>query len=68
MEKRISVGDSTRGYDSASVILTKSGKYRVINGTIDGRSSWVKKAVANANKGVYEFETSAGDCLPVTIK
>ena len=65
---KLIIGNSTTGYDTAEVTKNTNGKYCIINGTIAGRVSWVKKAVANVNRGDYEFVTSAGDVLPVYIR
>ena len=62
---KLIIGDSTRGYDIAEITKNNQGKYVI--GTFAGRITWLKKAVANINKGSYEFVTSAGDVLPVRI-
>lgn len=64
---KITVGNSTIGYDSADCTKSENGKLRVIEGTIAGRKSVVRRAVANLNRGVPEYVTSAGDCLPITL-
>jgi hypothetical protein len=65
---RIVLGNSTTGYDSAEITLTKTGKFKLVSGTIHGRSSVIKKLIANANRGQLEYITKAGDSLPVYIK
>jgi hypothetical protein len=64
---KISIGDSTRGYDSASVSKTKDGKYRLIPGTMSGRKTWIRKSIASINRGDNTYVTSAGDCLQISI-
>lgn len=65
---KIIIGDSTRGYDTAEVTKTTSGKYKIVEGTIAGRKGWIRKAIANCNRGDFEYVTSAGDVLPVVIR
>ena len=65
---RLLIGDSTRGYDSASVTVTKQGKYRLIEGTINGRKTLLRAAVANINRGEMQVLTSAGDSIPVYLQ
>lgn len=62
---KLIIGDSTRGYDIAEVTKNNQGKYVI--GMVAGRITWIKKAIANVNKGSYEFVTSSGDVLPVRI-
>ena len=64
---KISIGDSTRGYDSADVIKTATGKYRLVPGTINGRESVIRKSIASLNRGDNTYVTSAGDCLEIRV-
>lgn len=63
---RISIGDSTRGYDSAEV--TKVGdKYRLVAGTVVGREYAIRAAIAALNRGDSSYVSSAGDYWAIKI-
>ena len=64
---KISIGDSTRGYDSAEVTKTKTGKYRLVPGTINGRENVIRKSIASLNRGDNTYVTSGGDCLEIRV-
>lgn len=64
---KISVGDSTRGYDSAEVVRTQAGKYRLVPGSVNGRVSVVRKAVAALNRGERTYVTPGDDYLPIDV-
>ncbi len=64
---KITIGDSTRGYDSAKVTKTTTGKYRLVLGSIVGREIVIRKSIASLNHGDNSYVTSAGDCLEIRI-
>lgn len=66
--KQLTLGNSTIGYDSCKVEVVANGKIRLIAGTIQGRSTVIKKCIANYNKGSHAYLTSAGDLLPFALK
>lgn len=67
MKKQIKVGDSTRGYDSAMVVINAQGKARLIGESVVGRITVIRKCIANYNKGVMSYTTTAGDELPISV-
>jgi len=67
MTKQIRIGDSTRGYDNALVNVRPSGKIAIIEGSYSGRITIIKKCIANYNRGIMTYTTSAGDELPITV-
>lgn len=62
---KISIGNSTHGYDQANVTLINN-KLRLI-GDISGNQKLVKKAIANYNRGNTFVSNSADDCLPINL-
>ena len=64
---KITIGDSSRGYDSAEVTKTKTGKYRLVPGSVVGRESVIRKSIASLNRGDNSYVTSAGDSLEIRI-
>ena len=65
---KLIIGNSNIGYDTAEITKNNKGKYVLVSGTVAGRITWIKKAIANVNSGDYEFVTSSGDVLPVYLK
>lgn len=59
--RKLTIGDSTIGYDTALVTTTKSGKYRLVSGSIVGRAWHIKKAIAALNRDYSGYITKAGD-------
>jgi len=68
MKKQIIAGDSTRGYTSAEIEIGKTGKARLVPDTISGTKSIIKKCIANYNRGLMSYVTSAGDELPFSVR
>ena len=65
--KKLTLGNSNAGYDTCLVEISTSGKAKLVDGTINGRSSVIKKCVANYNRGQNYYLTTAGDQLPFVI-
>lgn len=59
--RKLSIGDSTRGYDSCMVTTDKNGKYRLVAGSILGRKWHLKRAIAALNRGSSGYTTKTGD-------
>jgi len=68
MTKKIVIGNSTAGYATADVIVTKSGKIRLVKESINGRVTVIKKCIANYNNGIESYVTRCGDELPFSVK
>ena len=66
METTIQVGDSTRGYDTAVVAVTRGGRYQLIE--CYGRKTVCRKLVALANRHEDTYVTSGGDVLTIRIQ
>jgi len=64
---KISIGNSNTGYNTAEVTKTKTGKYRIVPGTICGFSGVIRRAVAQANRGETGYTAPSGDCFAVRI-
>jgi hypothetical protein len=65
--KKLTLGNSTVGYDTCKVEVNNTGKIKLVKDTINGRASVIKKCIANYNKGLNYYLTSAGDQLPFTV-
>jgi hypothetical protein len=62
--RKLTLGDSTIGYDTASVTTTGAGKLRLVPGSIVGRVSHIKRAIAAYNRTgqlCYTTTTTTGD-------
>lgn len=64
---KISVGDSMRGYDSAKMQKTTTGKYRLVPGSVAGRESVIRKSIASLNRGEDSYVTSSGDYMKIQV-
>lgn len=62
---KITVGNSVRGYDSAEVTKTMTGKYRLVPGSINGRERVIRKAIASLNRGENSYTTPSGDSFKI---
>ena len=58
--RKLHIGNSTVGYDTASV-KTVSGKYRLVPGSIIGRAWHIRRAIAALNRNYSGYVTKAGD-------
>jgi len=68
MIRKLTLGNSNTGYDTCKIeISSTSGKAKLVKGTLNGRSSVLRKCVANYNKGLNYYLTTAGDQLPFVI-
>ena len=65
--KKLTLGNSTIGYDTCKMEINDNGKAKLVDGTINGRSSVIKKCIANYNRGLDYYLTSAGDKLPFYV-
>lgn len=59
--RKLMLGDSANGYDTALVTTTASGKYRLVPGSLNGRVWHIKRAVAALNRDRSGYVTRAGD-------
>ena len=67
MIRKLTLGNSNTGYDTCLVEINDKGKAKLVDGTINGRASVLKKCVANYNRGDNYYITTAGDQLPFVI-
>lgn len=65
---QIYIGGGLRGYDSAEVTKTATGKYRLVPGTVSGRITIIRKVIAAANRGETSYVTPSGDYLEIHFK
>lgn len=63
----ISIGDSTRGYTTATIMQGPGGKMKIVKGTVQGYKYLALSAVRSINRGEVPASatTSGGDQLPV---
>lgn len=64
---KITIGNSNSGYDTAEITFTSTGKARLVHGTVSGRVTFIKKAIAAYNKGETSIVTSAADQKPFYV-
>ena len=58
--KRVMLGDSNNGYDTA-LVTGEAGKYRLVPGSINGRAWHIRRAIAALNRDRSGYTTRAGD-------
>lgn len=66
---KITLGDSTIGYDTAKTTVTKSGKHRLVADAVSGRITHIRAAIAALNRGesAYITPNPARDCKPIRV-
>jgi orotate phosphoribosyltransferase-like protein len=68
MGKQITIGDSTRGYHTATITET-SGKYRLVVDSIIGDGALLRRAVKALNEGGNHVVINVnGDDLPFSVR
>ena len=64
--RKLTLGDSWTGYDTA-MVSGAAGKYRLVPGSINGRTWNIQRAVAALNRGSDGYTTRADDCKSIYL-
>lgn len=59
--RKITLGDSHNGYDTAMVTTTATGSYRLVSGSLNGRAWHIRRAIAALNRNSSGYVTRGGD-------
>lgn len=59
--RKLMIGDSSNGYDTALVTTDANGKHHLVAGSISGRAWHIKRAIAALNRDRSGYTTRAGD-------
>ena len=63
---KITIGDSSSGYDTATADVV-NGHLPIVAKSVNGRITYLRRAVAALNRGASSYVTPGGDEKPIRV-